>query len=87
MATQIGKHSAYSGLCRRSLILGRDRIDESQYRQVFDLGWYECYSVYADSPCTKVCNCLREVFGIVPDLALLNYRIETTPESREKTRD
>ena len=87
VATQIGKHTGFDGLCRRSLILGRDRIDESQYRRVFDLGWYECYGVYTDSPCTKVCNCLREVFGIVPDLALLKYRIETTAEARQKTRD
>ena len=87
IATQNGKHTAFRGLCRHSLILGRDRIDESQYRHVFDLGWYECYSAYSDSPCTKVCNCLREVFGIVPDLALLKYRIETTAESRQKTRE
>jgi SAM-dependent methyltransferase len=75
VATGIGKHSAFRGLCRQSLILDRDTIDHGQYHHVFDLGWWECYSVYNDSPCTKVCNCLREEFGITPELPLLKYRI------------
>ncbi len=87
VASQIGKHTAYAGLCRRSFILGRDPIDEGRYHRVFDLGWYECYSVYCDSPCTKVCNSLREEFGIVPDLALLKYQIAVSDTSHQKTRD
>ena len=87
VASHVGKHSALHGLCRRSLILDRGPIDHAQYRLVFDLGWYECYSVFSDSPSTKVCNTLREVFGIVPELALLKYRIEVGDDSREKTRE
>ncbi|MBI3864606.1 MAG: hypothetical protein HY290_22215 [Planctomycetia bacterium] len=85
VASHIGKHSAFRGQCRRSWILERDAIPERDYRQVFDLGWYECYSVYADSPCTKVCNSLREVFGIVPDRSLLKYCIDIGGQAREIT--
>jgi hypothetical protein len=85
VASGIGKHSVFHGLCRRSLILDRDPIDYAQYRWVFDVGWYECYSVYADSPCTKVCNTLRENFGIVPEFDLLKYRIEVGPVARRDT--
>ena len=87
VAAKVGKHTAFNGLCRQTLVLDRDPIDEGQYRWVQDLGWYECYSVYADSPCTKVCNTLREVFGIVPELDLLKYHIQIGDESRQLTRD
>jgi SAM-dependent methyltransferase len=86
VAAGIGKHSAFRGLCRRSLILGRDAIDHGQYRLVFDLGWFECYGVYDDSPCTKVCNCLREEFGIAPELPLLKYRINVRETSLQISR-
>src|SRR5579872_4018124 len=46
VAAQVGKHTAFTGLCRRPLVLDRDAIDESRYRWVYDLGWWECYSVY-----------------------------------------
>ena len=85
VASKIGKHSAFFGQCRRSWILDRESITERDYHQVFDLGWYECYGVYADSPCTKVCNCLREVFGMIPDIPLLKYRIQVGPQAREIT--
>lgn len=85
VASKIGKHSAFRGQCRRSWILDREAIPERIYGHVFDLGWYECYSVYADSPCTKVCNSLREVFGIVPDRSLLKYRIQVSDPARETT--
>lgn len=81
VASLVGKHSAHHGLCRRVLVLNRDIIDETQYQQVFDLGWFENYGVTADSPCTKVCNCLREVFGIPPDPELLKYKIQVRLES------
>jgi hypothetical protein len=86
IASKIGKHSAFRGQCRRSWILDREQIPERDYRHVFDLGWYECYSVYADSPCTKVCSCLRDVFGIVPDRSLLKYRIDVGEGARDATR-
>jgi hypothetical protein len=86
VATTIGKHSAYSGLCRRSLILDCDYIDVTQYDMVYDLDWRECLRIYHDSPCTKACNCLHEVFGIAPELALLKYRIGVTEFSRLLTR-
>src|SRR5579863_2816546 len=85
VASLIGKHSVFHGQCRKSWILDREFIPEHEF-QVFDLGWYECYSVYSDSPCTKVCNCLREVFGIIPDLSLLKYRIQVGEQAREVTR-
>lgn len=87
VATEIGKHTAYTGQCRRSYVRDRDAIDRSAYSSVFELPWWECYSVYTDSPCTKVCNCLREVFGITPDLELLKYSINVSGESLRKTAD
>ncbi|MBI3861704.1 MAG: hypothetical protein HY290_07395 [Planctomycetia bacterium] len=85
VASKLGKHSAFHGQCRRSWVLDRDSIPERGYGHVFDLGWFECYSIFDDSPSTKVCNCLREVFGIVPDLSLLKYRIEVSDEARDVT--
>ena len=38
-------------------------------------GLVENYNCYADCPSTKVTNCLREVFGIQPDPALLKYKL------------
>ena len=82
---QRGKHSALRGLCRAVYHDQQDRPNEQAYQRHFDLGWYECYSVFADSPCTKACNCLREVFGIVPELELCNYVVNPEAEDYAAT--
>jgi len=80
-----GKDSACRGLCKRAWHDQGPQPDPNEYEQIFDLGWYECYSVYADSPSTKACRCLREVFKIAPEPDLLRYRIGVTEESRQLT--
>ncbi len=77
---QRGKHSAVRGLCHAVYHDREARPNEQAYDKHFDLGWYECYSAFSDSPCTKACNCLREVFGIVPELALCGYVVECQAE-------
>src|SRR5262245_5575345 len=86
VATLWGKHTAYRGLCRRSLLFD-DPIPAGSYDQMFELGWFECYSIYGDSPCTKTCSSLREVFGITPEPSLLGYRIDVGGSARLRTRD
>jgi FkbM family methyltransferase len=73
----VGKHSLFRGLCRRTFT-DRDGYDRG-YDHVYDLGWYENYNHYPDCPNTKVTNCLREVFDIEPDPALLAYAVRPSP--------
>jgi FkbM family methyltransferase len=75
-----GKHSAGYGHCRRVWHDQEPQPDHAFFDRVFRLGWYENYNGYPDCPNTKVTNCLREVFGIQPDPALLRYRLHVGEE-------
>ena len=75
-----GKHTALRGLCRHVYHDQEPGPDVKAYNARYDLGWYECYSVFPDSPSTKACNCLREIFGIKPDPALCGYVIQPEAE-------
>ena len=75
-----GKESAVRSLCRRAYHDQETPPHRRRYGRVFDLPWYECYSVYKDSPSTKACNCLREIFDIKPDMDLCRYYIGLTAE-------
>ena len=79
VAALVGKHSAFHGLCRRSIASDRETVDPSQYRQVFDLDWPENHSCYTDSPSTKVERCLRDVFNLQPLPDLFSYSIQRSP--------
>ncbi|MBS0203967.1 MAG: hypothetical protein JSS49_13765 [Planctomycetes bacterium] len=74
VATLVGKHSAFHGLCNK-VYEGRQMPPCCQYQQKFHLDWHECHTSYADSPSTKAERCLREVFGIIPDPELCRYSI------------
>ncbi len=71
-----GKHSALAGFCRRAYHDREPRPEEGEYDHIFDLGWWENYSPFANSPSTKPSNCLRDVFDLQPDPALFEYSIE-----------
>ena len=75
-----GKHTALRGLCRRVFHDQEPAPDRTAYQAYFDLAWWECYSVFSDSPSTKACNCLREVFHIAPDPELCGYVIQPEQE-------
>lgn len=76
-----GKHTLYSGLCNRAYADTEARPPDSDYQLVATLDWWENYNAYADLPSTKVTNCLRDVFTMQPDPALLDYTINVTPEA------
>lgn len=70
-----GKHSAAAGLCKRVWHDQEAFTTELHFDNVFDLGWWECYESYADSPSTKACKALREEFGITPVERLCRYSV------------
>ena len=83
VASLPGKHSAFSGLCRQSLILDQDVIDAERYARRFKLDWHESQDASDQWPSTKVTRCLREVFGLTPQAALCGYEIAISPAARQ----
>ena len=86
VAALVGKHSAYSGLCRNVLILDRHVLDRKQYHETIALEWHECRKAYSDFPSTKPTRCLEEVFHLTPIPELCRYQIATGPEANAKAR-
>lgn len=83
IATLPGKDSCFTGLCRSVFLIDSDEhkvIRDSADRK-FRLEWWENYSEFANAPKTKVTNCLKEIFGIDPDLSLYRYSIEVGYEA------
>lgn len=87
VASLVGKHSAYSGLCRNAFAIDRDRFSKSGYRHVYTLDWHECRTPQPHVPSTKPARCLQEVFRITPDPELFRYRITVSEEARRRARD
>jgi ADP-heptose:LPS heptosyltransferase/SAM-dependent methyltransferase len=81
-----GKHSAFAGQCRRSLVLDRDAVDHRAYDQVHRLGWHECRAASGNWPATKPSRCLLEVFGLTPEPELCRYSISYGEETRQRAR-
>lgn len=81
-----GKHTAFHGLCRRALVIDRDPIERSRYRQVYSLDWHECRTDEPGTPNTKPVRCLREVFRLSPKPELCRYSINAGPAAREAAR-
>lgn len=75
-----GKHSAGTGYCSRIWHDQEPAPDRKDFDRCFDLGWYENYNAYADVPSTKVTSCLRDVFKMDVDPALLRYKLNIRPE-------
>lgn len=73
LLTQPGKETLFRGRCASAVADERELA--GGFDHTFDLGWYENYNAYPDCPNTKVTNCLREVFGVEPDPALLRYEV------------
>jgi ADP-heptose:LPS heptosyltransferase len=86
VASYVGKHSAFHGLCRRSIILDRDRFTRSSYDDFYDLEWGECSTGFAESPSTKAEECLRNVFDVKPLAQLCGYSINQSEHVRKRAR-
>lgn len=86
VASLAGKHSAFTGLCRRSLIVDREPIDRTAYDRSFILDWHECRTLSVSAPRTKPIRCLREVFGLEPISELCGYRIHYGDQARQQAR-
>jgi ADP-heptose:LPS heptosyltransferase/SAM-dependent methyltransferase len=86
VASLVGKHTAYHGLCRHSLILDRDPVDHGRYQHIFRLDWHESHGTHAGWPSTKPTRCLREVFNLTPLPELCTYTIVCGNEAKERAR-
>jgi len=82
VATLQGKHSAFFGLCRKSLHDGESAPEIAGYDKQFEIGWHEEDEPSDRVPSTKVTRCLREQFGIEPDPSLYNYNIQIGERAR-----
>lgn len=78
-----GKHSAFTGLCRRSYHDQEPEPESGNYEVVFDVGWHEAQQVYPGVPSTKVSRFLHDEFGIQPDPDLYQYQIHISDAARQ----
>ena len=92
---QVGKHTAFRGLCAGLVWVGRedqirDYVRDSaaacKYDRIYDLDWFECRRSFGDWPSTKAEQCLWDVLQIKPDPALWGYSIEITEEQTARAR-
>jgi ADP-heptose:LPS heptosyltransferase/SAM-dependent methyltransferase len=86
VASLIGKHSVFHGLCNRSIIIDRQLLALTSYHKVYDLRWQECSTCYADCPSTKAERCLQEVFGLTPLAELCTYKINISEHAKDLAR-
>lgn len=81
--TTVGKYSIFDGICNNVIKNNISRTELNSYDFIYRLYWHECHHSYIDVPSTKVEKCLKETFGIEPDISLSKYYIKTTPKSLE----
>jgi len=82
VASLRGKHSCYSSLADNVYVLDEDRLDHTQFDQVYPLDWHEADQDYPRWPSTKVTRCLLEIFRIAPSEDLCRYSIEIPEAAR-----
>src|SRR5689334_15130660 len=82
-----GKEGVGHGYCKRVWHEQEPAPYPGGFDQVFRLDWLACYGAYADSPSTKACRCLRDVFDIRPVPELCSYRLQVREQARRITRD
>jgi len=75
VASLAGKHSAFHGLCRRSVLLSQQDRFRGRYDRVYDLDWPECPTCYAGWPSSKAERCLVDVFQLNPIPEMCRYEI------------
>jgi hypothetical protein len=78
-----GKHTALTGLCRR-VFHDQEPDPPGPYDKVIDLPWWENYNSYSDRPCSKITNCLQEIFQIEYDASLGRYQVAVSEKARHK---
>jgi ADP-heptose:LPS heptosyltransferase/2-polyprenyl-3-methyl-5-hydroxy-6-metoxy-1,4-benzoquinol methylase len=86
VASLVGKHSAFSGLCRNTFAIDRDSLNQSEYGQVFRLDWEECRTPKSDCPSTKVTQCLSTVFQLSPVNDLCKYEVAQSELATSRAR-
>ena len=84
VASLVGKHSAFHGLCDEVSILDGEPPRTERIDGEYNLDWHECATCYADSPSTKADRCLREVFELAPMENLCRYVIKPCEAAIEK---
>ena len=77
VASLIGKHSAFHGLCGKVSLLNGKHPRRKEIDREYNLDWHECATCYPDSPSTKAERCMREVFELAPIERLCRYVIKT----------
>jgi len=84
VASLVGKHSAFHGLCDEVSILDGQPPRTERIDTEYNLDWHECATCYSDSPSTKADRCLREVFELTPMEKLCRYVIKPSEAAIEK---
>lgn len=83
----VGKHSAFQGLCRKSLVVDQDTWNVADYDQVLKLSWDECRTADPRWPNTKVARCLLDVFRLTPIRELCYSEIRVSDEALKRARE
>jgi len=84
VASLIGKHSAFHGLCDQVSILDGQPPKTGRIDGEYNLDWHECATCYPDSPSTKADRCVREIFELAPIESLCRYVIKPSETAIEK---
>lgn len=86
--TQVGKHSAFRGLCRHLYLQERHESPPCcEYHQRITIDWHEMRDSIGQVPSTKPTRCLQEVFQITPRPELFRYSIGISDTARQLARD
>lgn len=86
LLTQVGKHSAFTGLCRQTYLADRGPQPSGNYDERYSLDWLENRQPSTQWPSTKVTRCLLDVFGLNPIPELCRYEIQSTGDDRQRAR-
>lgn len=79
-----GKHTALTGLCNRVWHDQERPGPPGGYDTEAELGFFENYLGFRDRPCTKITNCLREVFGLEYDASLGRYEVRVGAAAHDR---
>lgn len=87
MCSLKGKHTAFQGLCRDTLIPETRIRHDNEYDQIYRLDWNECRHIIPGHPSTKATACLQEVFRLPIVRELLHYRINVGEAAQQRVRN
>lgn len=81
-----GKHTAFTGLCRDTLMPETRVRHDNEYDKIYRHDWNECHHVIPGHPSTKAAACLTEVFKLPIVRELLHYQVSVGDEARQRAR-